>query len=147
VSVCEIDQGCQLSIKLDLKLPMLWHKPDLFDKFTDAFGRFQAGMLVIEGFGQIHDLLTVQLGKVRMQSRHGRRRSFQLTDEIDPPGFQTRHLVLYGGARHARLDSIDDSANIAFGLLQVARESIPTSILFSPLQVYLSVELFDEGRD
>jgi hypothetical protein len=94
VSVCEIDQGCQLSIKLDLKLPMLWHKPDLFDEFTDAFGSFQAGMLVIEGFGQ-NDLLTVQLGKVRMQSRHVRRRSLQLTDEIDSPGFQTRHLVLY----------------------------------------------------
>ena len=44
----------------DLKLPTLWHKPDLFDEFTDAFGRFQAGIPLVQGFGQIHDLLAVQ---------------------------------------------------------------------------------------
>jgi hypothetical protein len=37
VAVCEVDQDCKLAIKLDLKLPTLWHKPDLFDEFTDAF--------------------------------------------------------------------------------------------------------------
>lgn len=64
MSVCEVDQGCQLAIKLDLKLPTLWHKPDLFDEFTDAFGGLQAGVLVIQSFGEVHYLLAVELGKV-----------------------------------------------------------------------------------
>ena len=47
VSVCEVDQGCKLAVKLDRKLPMLWYEPDLFDDFTDAFGSFQASILLI----------------------------------------------------------------------------------------------------
>src|SRR6476659_10708994 len=42
VPICEVDQGCQLAIKLNLKLPTIWHAPDLFDEFTDALRSFQA---------------------------------------------------------------------------------------------------------
>ena len=81
------------------------------------------------------------------RDRRGRRRVFKLTKKIDPPGFQTRHLVLYGSARHACLDRFDHSAYLTFGLFQVSRGSVATSILFGPLPVHFPVELVDEGRD
>ena len=40
VSVGEVDQGCKLAVKRELKLPVLWYEPDLVDKLTDAFGSF-----------------------------------------------------------------------------------------------------------
>ena len=46
-------------LRLRKKLPTFWHEPYLFDELPDAFRSFQAGMLVVEGFGQIHDLLTI----------------------------------------------------------------------------------------
>jgi hypothetical protein len=59
VFICEADKGCKLAIELHPQFPILRHEPDLFDELTDAFRSFQSGMLVIEGFGKIHDLLTV----------------------------------------------------------------------------------------
>ena len=82
-----------------------------------------------------------------MQSRHGRGCRFKLSLELDSPGLQSRHLVLHRGTRNARLDCLDHSANITFGLLQVACGSVAISILVGPLPVYFLVELVDEGRD
>ena len=71
VFVCQVDQRGKLAIELDPEFAIFWHEPDFFNEITDAFRSFQAGMIVIEGFGQIHDLMTVKLGKVRVKSRHG----------------------------------------------------------------------------
>jgi hypothetical protein len=64
-------------------------------------------MLVIEGLGEVHYLLAVELGKVWVQSRHGRGRGFQPSDEVHSPGLQDCHLVPYSGARHTRLDGFN----------------------------------------
>jgi hypothetical protein len=64
-------------------------------------------MLVIEGFAQTDDFLSVYLGNVGMQSQHGRGRCFQLTEEITSAGFQDHHPVLYGGTGNALFESCD----------------------------------------
>ena len=61
-SVCEVDQGCKLAVKLDLKRPTLWYEADLFDEFTNTFGGFQAGILRVEGLGQVNHLVTIEFG-------------------------------------------------------------------------------------
>ena len=109
--VCKVNKGCKLAIELDPELSIIRHEPDLVDELPDASRSFLSGMLVIEGFGQIHDLLTVEFGKVRVQSRHGRGSCFKLREEYDSLSLQGRHLVLDGDARHARLDCFDHSAN------------------------------------
>jgi hypothetical protein len=95
----EIDEGRKLAIELHPQLFIHRYESDLVNELTDAFGGLQSGMLVIEGSGEVSDLLAVQLGKVGMQSRHGTRRVFQASEEINSPCFQDLHLVLYSGAR------------------------------------------------
>jgi hypothetical protein len=68
VFVCEVEEGCKLAIKLHPELSILWLEPDLFDELTDAFRGLQACMLVIEGSGEVEDLLAVELGKVRVKT-------------------------------------------------------------------------------
>jgi hypothetical protein len=147
VSICEVKEGSKLSIELDPELSILRHEPDLVDELADAFGGLEAGVLVIQGFGEIGDLLAVELGKVRMQARHGRRRCFKPSQELHAPGLQHRHLVLNSGAGHARLDGFDQPADLAFGLFEIARGAIAAPLLFGPPPVHFSVEFVDEGRD
>jgi hypothetical protein len=109
---------------LAFKHPTLWYEADLFDEFTDTFGGFQAGMLRVQGLGQVHHLVTVEFGKVRVQSRLGRRGAFQLTKKVLPPGFETGHLILYGGPGHARLDRFDYSVDLPLGLLHIACDKL-----------------------
>jgi hypothetical protein len=59
VLVSKIDKGCELAIELDLELSIVGHEPDLLDQVPDAFGSFQAGIRVIEGFGKIDELVTI----------------------------------------------------------------------------------------
>ena len=82
-----------------------------------------------------------------VQSRHRRGRCFQLTEEIASPGFQSRHLVLYGGARNARFDSFDQPAGLAFDLLQIARGAVAAPIMFGRLPVHFSVKFVNECPD
>jgi hypothetical protein len=59
VLVSKIDKGCELAVELDLELSIVGHEPDLLDQVPDAFGSFQAGIRVIEGFGKIDELVTI----------------------------------------------------------------------------------------
>jgi hypothetical protein len=147
VSICEVKEGCKLSIELDPELSISRYEPDLFDEFTDAFGGLEAGVLVIQSFGEIGDLLPVELGKVRMQPRHGRRRCFKPGEELHAPGLQDRHLVLYRGAGDARFDGFDQSADLTLGLFEISRGAVAAPVLFGSLPVNFSVEFVDEGRD
>src|SRR5262245_30933438 len=63
VAVCEVEEGCKLAIKLHSKLSILRHQPDLFNELPDAFRGLEAGVFIIQGFGEIGDLLAVELGK------------------------------------------------------------------------------------
>lgn len=97
--VCKAEEGCQLTVKLDLELPIFRHEPDLFNQFAEAFRGLQAGILLVEGLGQVHDFLAVAFGEVRVKARQGRWCCFKLSAEFDAPSFQGDHLVLYSGAR------------------------------------------------
>ena len=33
---CEVDQGCELAVQRDLKLPSLGYEPDFFDQFVSV---------------------------------------------------------------------------------------------------------------
>ena len=93
VLICEVKEGSKLPIELHPKPSVFRYKPDLFDELTDAFGGLEAGLLAIQGFGEIVDLLAVEFGKVRMQSRHGRGRCFKPIEEFRatwPPGPSSR---------------------------------------------------------
>jgi hypothetical protein len=72
VFVCQAKEGSKLPIELHPVFPIFRHEPDLVDQLTKAFGGLEAGILVIQGFGEIGDLLALERGKVRMQSGHGR---------------------------------------------------------------------------
>jgi hypothetical protein len=72
VIVCKVDEGCKLAIKLHPELSIFRHKSDLFDQLPDAFGGLKAAVLVIQGFGEIGDLLALEFGKVRMEARQVR---------------------------------------------------------------------------
>jgi hypothetical protein len=73
VSICEVKEGSKLAIELDPELSISRHKPDLFDELADAFGGLDAGVLVVQGFGEIGDLLAAELGKVRMRNSKSQR--------------------------------------------------------------------------
>ena len=61
MSICEVKEGSKLAIELDPKLSICRPEPDLFVELSDAFGGLDAGVLVIQGFGEIGDLLSVEL--------------------------------------------------------------------------------------
>ena len=130
--VCKVNEGCKLAIKLHSKLSILRHEPDLFDELTNAFGGLEAGVLIIEGFGEIGDLLAIELGKVRMQTRHGRGRFFEPSNEFHSPGLQDRHLVLDGGAGNARFNRIDYPANLTQYLADGITEELITGLAKVP---------------
>ena len=66
MSICQVKKGSKLPIELHPELSVHRHEPDLFDELSDAFSSLEAGVLVIEGFGEVGDLLAVEFGKVRM---------------------------------------------------------------------------------
>lgn len=67
--VFEVEEGCQIAIELDLELPILRHKSDLLDKFAEAFSSLWARAVVLQGGGEVHDFLAVELRKIRMTTR------------------------------------------------------------------------------
>ena len=104
-------------------------------------------MLIIQGIGEVGDLLAVELGKIRVQPRHGRGCCFKPGQEFHSLGLQGRHLVLDGAARDARLYGFDQPADLTLDLLEVTRGAIAASVLFGSLSVNFSAELVDEGGD
>jgi hypothetical protein len=59
VSICQAKEGGKLAIELHPELSIFRYEPDLFDELTNAFGGLEAGVFVIQGFGEIGDLLSV----------------------------------------------------------------------------------------
>jgi len=57
--VRKVDKACQLAVELNPELSIIGHEPDLFDEVADAFASLQAGILIVEDFGKIDDLVTI----------------------------------------------------------------------------------------
>jgi hypothetical protein len=147
VSICEVKEGSKLAIELDPKLSIFGHEPDLFDELAGACGGLKAGVLVIQGLGEIGDLLAVEFGKVRMQARHGRGRCFKSGEELHAPGLQDRHLIPYRGAGDARFDGFDQSADLTLGLFKISRGAVAAPVLLGSPPINFAAEFVDESRD
>jgi hypothetical protein len=60
---------------------------------------------------------------------------------------QHRHLVLYRGARDARLDGSIKSTDLTFRLFEFTRGAVAVTVLFGSLPVNFAAEFVDESRD
>jgi hypothetical protein len=70
-----------------------------------------------------------------------------LIEEIATPGFEGCHLVLYGRTRNPRFYSLDQPANLAFGIRQIPRGAVAARISLGRLSIHFSVEFVDECLD
>ena len=66
--------------------------------------------LRIETIVKVLDLVAIDVGKPRAQSRHRRRDKLGLTGELRLARFQAEQLVRHAGGPHAVLDRLDDGA-------------------------------------
>ena len=90
----------------------------------------EASFLVQRG-REIVDLAAVEFGEIGMQAQHRLWRVLYLYDEFVFAGFEHRHLVANSFAGHAGLDGVDDARDVAFGLVQLARQLFAFSVLSS----------------
>ena len=76
--------------------------------------------LLIESLVQVLDLVPVDVGELRVQSRGRRRDMSGLTDELRLARFQDEELVLHAGGPHAVLDRLDDGADLPVDTRELA---------------------------
>ena len=144
--VCEVEEGSKLAIELHPELSIVRHEPDLLDELTDTLGGLEAGVLVIEGFGEVGDLLAIEFGKFGCKRGMGggaaasrARSSTRLASRTAISSFTaapgTPALMASMTLRMSR--SVFSSSR--------AVRSRPH--LVRPLPIHLPVELIDERRD